>query len=77
LTNSGIGDVDELLFATQTGAVLHEFTPAAVRKSVEELLRLADDPQTRIRCRSAAEANFSLRNGARTYLQIYSQLTGQ
>ncbi len=70
--NVGVGDVEEILETNRVGVALSGFDQSAVDESVEQMLYLMDDPQTRLRCRVTAEKIFSLDDGARKYAQIYA-----
>lgn len=76
LTNAGVGDVEEILGQSNTGAVLKGFSHAEIEAGVEKLVALTREPGIRERCAKAAEENFSLAKGAERYLEIYSRMTG-
>lgn len=74
LTNAGVGDVEEILGRSATGAVVKGFTASELEAGVERLLALAREPGVRERCVSAAEENFSLSRGAARYREIYASM---
>jgi glycosyltransferase involved in cell wall biosynthesis len=74
LTNSGVGDVEEILGASGTGAVVKGFSAPELEEGVSKLLALCADPGLRARCVNAAEAHFSLARGAGRYQEIYASL---
>jgi glycosyltransferase involved in cell wall biosynthesis len=76
LTNSGIGDVDELLRTERVGVIARGFTPEAINAAAGELLLLAQDREVRARCRRAATKHFSLEEGRIAYDRIYRSLGG-
>ncbi|MFM5947792.1 MAG: glycosyltransferase [Novosphingobium sp.] len=75
--NENIGDVAAILKAHRVGVVLPDFSEQSLDQAVTELGNLLADPDTPARCRAAAEALFSVDQGARSYSAIYAQLTGE
>lgn len=74
LANAGVGDVEEDLQQTGTGVAISEFSEATLRSAVDHLLQLAAEEGIAARCRSAAEARFSLAGGVKAYAAIYAGL---
>jgi len=75
VTNSGIGDCDEMLGGGRMGVVLTEFTEAEYQRGARALLELLDDPHVRERCRSYAADSLSLRTvGAVRYAGVYESI---
>jgi glycosyltransferase involved in cell wall biosynthesis len=77
LTRAGVGDVDAILRDNDVGIVLDELEPDAERAAVKRLHALARDPDTRRRCRRAAEQTFALGRGGRAYGRLYERLAGR
>lgn len=76
ISNGGIGDLDALLGAGDTGCVLADFAPEARARSVDHLQRLWQDPALATRCRALAERHFSLAEGCARYAAAYARLLG-
>lgn len=76
LSNSGVGDMAEVLESEQVGVAIRSFAPAAIAAGLQALLALADDPDTAPRCVAAAHQHFSLEEGVRRYQAVYDQLDG-
>jgi glycosyltransferase involved in cell wall biosynthesis len=76
LTNSGVGDMDQILAREQVGISVERLDTDSLRRGVTQLLELAETPGIQRRCREAAERNFSLDEGVRAYSRIYDSLTG-
>ena len=75
LTNTGVGDMDQILAREQVGVAVEKLDTDSLRKGVELLLELAETPGIQHRCRAAAARNFSLDSGVRAYSQIYDSLS--
>lgn len=75
LTNAGVGDVEAVVEGERVGVLLREFTPRAIDRGVDELLRLLDEPDVRSRCVAAARKWFALEDGVAAYDRIYRSLT--
>jgi glycosyltransferase involved in cell wall biosynthesis len=74
LTNTGVGDMDQVLSCEQVGISLDNLDTDSLRKGLEQLLDLAAEPGLQGRCRAAAARHFSLDSGVRAYSQIYDSL---
>jgi glycosyltransferase involved in cell wall biosynthesis len=77
VSNSGIGDTDELLEAARVGVLVREFDAEAYARAAREALRLAAEPGVGERCAAAARKYFDLKavGGAR-YAEVYRRLGG-
>jgi glycosyltransferase involved in cell wall biosynthesis len=75
VSNSGIGDTDELLEGERLGVLVREFRRDEYARAAREALRLAGDPGARARCVAAARKYFDLAavGGAR-YCEVYRRL---
>ena len=75
LTNTGIGDSDEILEQERVGVILKEFSEAAYQRGLEDIQRLLGDAQLASRCREAAQRRFDLRTvGRGGYSNVYRAL---
>lgn len=74
LSNTGVGDLTPVLEGEGVGVVVTSFANDAIGEGLKRLLILARDPQTRRRCRNAAERLFALGTGVRAYARIYEEL---
>lgn len=74
LANAGIGDLDEVLGGSGAGIILRGLEPEDMRRGARELLALARDPGTRVKCLAAARRHFSLEDGIRAYDELYRNL---
>lgn len=75
LSNSGVGDMAEILRSEKVGVALDNFSPSSLRQGVEEVLQLIPEPAIRSRCVDSASRYFSLEAGVRAYAAIYESLT--
>ena len=72
ISNSGVGDVDELISGHKVGSLVQEFTDEGYVKALKEIRELGDVSS---RCRKLAEADFDLGTvGGERYRRIYQQL---
>jgi glycosyltransferase involved in cell wall biosynthesis len=74
LTNSGVGDCEELLKNNRVGVVMGGYTPEERTDAVRRLIILATDPDIAPRCVNVAREHFSLEAGVQKYEQIYRHL---
>lgn len=75
LSNSGVGDMAQVLLADGVGITVNLTDPASMTEGVSALLGLCDDPQISSRCVSSAHRHFSLEKGIGAYSSIYEELT--
>lgn len=75
LTNSGVGDMAEILEGEQVGIALNDFTPDSLRQGLTRLLNLVETDGIQSRCVTAADKHFSLTEGVSRYAQVYARLT--
>ena len=64
----------EVLEGEQVGVVLKSFDEASLVRGLDQLLTLAADPSTAVRCMAAAQKHFSLETGVQRYADIYCEL---
>ncbi|GIU82238.1 MAG: glycosyltransferase [Acidobacteria bacterium] len=75
VSNSGVGDLDELIEKEKVGVILREFTQDGYSKALEEIIALSKDETCRERCRRVAREYFDLeRIGGERYRRIYRRL---
>jgi glycosyltransferase involved in cell wall biosynthesis len=75
ITNTGIGDLDDIICAEGVGVAVTEFSDDAYREAARQLAVLFGDKTLRARCVAAARKYFDLeRIGWPRYLAIYEQL---
>jgi glycosyltransferase involved in cell wall biosynthesis len=72
--NDGIGDSGDLVRAHRVGAVLAGTSRDAFEASVPVVRSLLADPDRATRCRTVAEREFSLAEGAVRYARLYDTL---
>jgi glycosyltransferase involved in cell wall biosynthesis len=74
ITNSGWGDVDEIVEKENCGLVM-----AALKEDYfdQQVKKLIDRSFTREQCRSVALKYYQLNNGVAAYAGIYEQVVGQ
>ena len=71
VANTGVGDVGETISRHQVGVAVSHFDEPAYEQAMLGLERLLADPETAVRCRAAAEADFALANAVESYDSIY------
>jgi glycosyltransferase involved in cell wall biosynthesis len=69
-----VGEMAEELEGEQVGVVLKSFDEASLVRGLDQLLTLAADPSTAVRCMAAAQKHFSLETGVQRYADIYCEL---
>lgn len=71
LSNSGVGDMAELLRMDGVGVVVDAMDAASLECGVKNLLALCTEPDIRERCVASAQRHFSLDAGVRRYAGVY------
>jgi hypothetical protein len=71
--NKGLGDMDRFIEEFNAGVILDGSANNLV-ESASKLIEIMNDVDTPLRCRALAETYFSMDIGARTYLNLYSQM---
>ncbi len=74
LSNTGVGDMAELLQNEGVGIAIRSFDEASLYQGLTQLLSLCADPRVSERCVTAAQRNFSLDEGVVRYERIYKSL---
>ncbi len=72
--NSGVGDHDSHVHGRGIGIVLDKLDEHSYTAAAENLLELLSDSDTALRCRAAAEQNFSLAGAVEKYNELYIRL---
>lgn len=73
VVNKGLGDMDEFIQEFDAGVIL-DGSKTNLIDSASKLTNLISDPETPLRCRALAEKYFSMNNGSKKYLDLYSQM---
>ena len=74
LSNTGVGDMAEILLNERVGVAIDAFDASALRQGLAQLLELVDDPCIRDRCVATARKYFSLEDGVARYESVYRRL---
>ena len=75
VSNSGIGDTDQILQEDRVGVVLPDFSEESYKKAIAELTELLQDPALAARCRESARRRFDLRQvGGERYRRLYRSM---
>ena len=74
LSNSGVGDVAEVLNEENIGVVITSFEKDVIIEGVKKLIDLASNPLTSKLCISVAHKYFSLDNGVKKYNIAYESV---
>jgi len=75
VSNSGIGDTDELLEGERIGVLVRQFEREALSRAADQALALADEFDIAARCRETAQRHFDLAGvGGARYLNVYRLL---
>lgn len=74
LSNSGVGDMAQILNEERVGVAIDRFESAALMTGLQQLLSLLEEPGIQQRCVAAARKHFSLEQGVAQYAGIYRSL---
>lgn len=74
LTNEGVGDMSNILRSSGVGKTIDELSESSIRKGIKGLIELTQQEDIIVKCRKAAELNFSLSDGIDSYSKIYKSL---
>ncbi|MGV0953519.1 MAG: glycosyltransferase [Fluviibacter sp.] len=74
LSNSGVGDMAEILEGEQVGVAVKGFSEESLRAGLERLLELVETAGIEARCVAAGYRHFSLEEGVEKYAAIYRSL---
>jgi len=78
LSNSGIGDLDELIAGEGVGVIIRGFDEADYEEALAGMDRLLADPRIRDRCIGTARRYFDLETvGGERYSRLYRRLASQ
>ena len=76
VANEGVGDVARIIREYRVGILVRSAAPQDIDTAWVELEALLTDPDLAARCRSAAEAVFSLSAGTDSYRRLYADILG-
>jgi glycosyltransferase involved in cell wall biosynthesis len=77
VSNSGIGDLDEVIERDRVGALVREFDEAAYLRALDQIEELRREPGLAERCRESARRRFDLESvGGARYRRLYRRLGG-
>lgn len=76
VANEGVGDVARIIREYRVGILVRSAAPQDMETAWVELEALLTDPDLAARCRSAAEAVFSLSAGTDSYRRLYADILG-
>lgn len=75
VSNTGIGDTDELIERERVGVLVADFTREALGEAAARALALASEHDVGARCRATARAHFDLKTvGGEAYRRVYRRL---
>lgn len=74
VANEGVGDVARILRHYRVGVIVPDQTDNAMDEAVRSLIKLRTEPDLPARCRSTAEAVFSLPRGIEAYKELYAKV---
>jgi glycosyltransferase involved in cell wall biosynthesis len=74
LTNSGIGDMGNIINSGNVGVTINDFSEDSIRSALTSLIELTNEKNIEDRCVSVAKKHFSLDDGVKLYAQIYNNL---
>jgi glycosyltransferase involved in cell wall biosynthesis len=76
ICNAGVGDVESIINATQTGTCLTSFSETEMAEVIETIAQM-NDKTMNVEKAQKAIAFFSLEQGIKSYLGIYESLLGK
>ena len=74
VANEGVGDVADIVRQNRVGVIVDGPEPTQMSAALDELKVLMQDPDLPSRCRTTAEAVFSLAAGTEAYRGIYASI---
>lgn len=74
LTNSGVGDVAEIVHENEVGVIIADETDESMQAAVDQILPMIRDMKVKARCRFTAEKIFSLSVGTQSYQKLYEEM---
>ena len=74
ITNSGVGDVEEMVNSERVGVVIRKFTQDEYSEKIKDVMELLREDSISDRCRKAAESRLSLDTAIDSYSRIYENL---
>ncbi len=74
VSNSGIGDTEDIVRECGVGVIVDDFSPAGMLEAARALSALLADPATAGRCRQAARDHYSLDAAVARQIELYQRL---
>jgi glycosyltransferase involved in cell wall biosynthesis len=75
VSNTGIGDIDDLLERENVGVLVHDFTAETLAGAARRAFALAAEPGVQARCMEVARRHFDLQTvGAKGYASVYRRI---
>ncbi|HJN42756.1 MAG TPA: glycosyltransferase family 4 protein [Vicinamibacterales bacterium] len=74
VVNEAVGDSEEIIAGNEVGVVPESFSDEVYASTLDRLAELRADPELPVRCRSVAEAHFSLPLGVARYWDVYERI---
>ncbi|HYX29555.1 MAG TPA: glycosyltransferase [Pyrinomonadaceae bacterium] len=75
VSNSGTGDIDELMESEHVGLTVSSFDDAMLAQAADQALTLARNSEVEMQCRDTAAKHFDLIEiGGKRYLEVYRRL---
>ena len=74
VVNEAVGDSEEIIAGNEVGVVPESFSDEVYASTLDRLAELRADPELPVRCRSVAEAHFSLPPGVARYWDVYERI---
>jgi len=71
VVNSGVGDLDKIVYENNVGIVARDFSEKSMRKNCNEIISLLDDDSINTRCREVSKKYFSLELADSYYEDLY------
>lgn len=74
ITNSGIGDLDEIIMAYRVGTIVREFSKEEYNNRIRGHMKLIENGAIKEDCIKLANGIFALKSGVERYSEIYNRL---
>jgi glycosyltransferase involved in cell wall biosynthesis len=71
VVNSGVGDLDKIVYENNVGVITHEFTDLVMKKNCNEIISLLKDKSVSKRCRDVSKKYFSFEVANNYYKDLY------
>ncbi len=74
ITNSGIGDLDEIITSYKVGTIVREFSKEEYTNRLRDHMKLIENGAIKENCIKLANGIFALKSGVERYSEIYNRL---